>query len=133
MFELPPAASLFLTGHHCRRLVVDADLEAGGTPVDELDRALRLDGGDGGVDVLGHDVTAVQHAARHVLAVSWVALHHLVGRLETRRRDVGHRQLLVVRLLRCGPRRVHQSCISTRIYQFWKLTAQAPIRMLLFS
>jgi hypothetical protein len=54
-------------GHHGGRLVVDADLEAGGTPVDELDGPLGLDVGDGGVHVLGHDVAAVQHAARHVL------------------------------------------------------------------
>ena len=85
--------------HDRRRLVVDADLEAGRTPVDELDRALRLDGGDGGVDVLGDDVSAVQHAARHVLAVTRVALHHLVGRLEAGVGDLGHRQLLVVSLL----------------------------------
>merc|ERR1712173_283131 len=41
------------SGHHGWRLVVDADLEAGGTPVNELDAPLRLDGGDGRVDVLG--------------------------------------------------------------------------------
>ena len=87
------------SGHDRRRLVVDADLEAGGTPVDELDRALRLDGGDGGVHILWHDVSAVQHAARHVLAVARVALHHLVGRLKAGVRNLGHRQLLVVRLL----------------------------------
>ena len=86
------------SGHDRRRLVVDADLKAGGTPVDELDRALRLDGGDGGVDVLGYDVSAVQHAARHVLSVARVALHHLVGRLKAGVRDLRHRQLLVVRL-----------------------------------
>ncbi len=43
-------------------------LETGGAPVDKLDGALRLDGGNGRVHVLGHDVAAVQQAARHVLA-----------------------------------------------------------------
>merc|ERR1719446_778115 len=38
-----------------RRLVVDAALEARRAPVDELDRALRLDGRDRRVDVLRHD------------------------------------------------------------------------------
>merc|ERR1719238_2235847 len=38
------------TGDDGRGLVVDAALEAGGTPVDELDGALGLDGGDGRVD-----------------------------------------------------------------------------------
>ena len=64
------------------RLVVDADLEASWTPVDELDGTLGLDGGNCCVDVLGHDVTTVQHAAGHVLAVTWVTLHHLVSGLE---------------------------------------------------
>jgi len=57
-----------LTGDAGGWLVVDADLEARGTPVYKLNVALRLDVGDGGVHVLGHDVTTVQHAARHVLA-----------------------------------------------------------------
>ena len=43
---------------------------------DELDGALGLDGGDRGADVLGDDVTAVNHAAGHVLAVAGVALDH---------------------------------------------------------
>merc|ERR1719405_443799 len=45
------------------RLVVDAALEARRAPVDELDRALGLDRGDRGVDVLGDDVAAVHEAA----------------------------------------------------------------------
>ena len=48
-----------------RRLVVDAALEAGRGPVDELDGALGLDGGDGRVDVLGDDVAAVHEADWH--------------------------------------------------------------------
>ena len=76
-----------------------AHLEASGAPVDELDGALGLDGGDGGVDILGHYVTTVQHAAGHVLAVTGVALHHLVGGLEAGVGDFSHRQLLVVGLL----------------------------------
>ena len=40
------------TRDHRRRLVVDAALEAGRAPVDELDRALRLDRRHGSVDVL---------------------------------------------------------------------------------
>merc|ERR1712005_43028 len=51
------------TGHHGGWLVVDPALEASGAPVDELDGALGLDGGDGSVHVLGDDVTAVHHAA----------------------------------------------------------------------
>merc|ERR1719201_3288077 len=81
------------------RLVVDAALEARRVPVDELDRALGLDRGDRGVDVLGDDVAAVHEAAGHVLAVARVALGHHAGRLEDRVRDLGDGELLVVRLL----------------------------------
>ena len=62
------------------------NLEPGRTPIDELDGAFRLDGSDGGVDVLGYDVATVQHAASHVFPVTRVALNHLIGRLETRLR-----------------------------------------------
>mmetsp|Transcript_7228 Transcript_7228/g.10754 ORF Transcript_7228/g.10754 Transcript_7228/m.10754 type:complete len:317 (-) Transcript_7228:584-1534(-) len=93
-------------GHHCGGLVVDAALEAGGAPVHELHCALRLDGGHGGVHVLGHHVAAVHHAARHELAVAGIALGHHVRRLEHGVGDLGHRQLLVVRLLRRDDRRV---------------------------
>merc|ERR1719201_3159355 len=83
-----------------RGLVVDTALEASGAPVDELDGALGLDGGDGRVHVLGDDVTTVHHAAGHVLTVTWVALGHHVGRLEAGVSDLGDREGLVVSLLR---------------------------------
>ena len=63
-------------------LIVDPHLESSRAPVHKLDRPLALDGGDGGVDILGHNISPVEHAAGHVLAVPWVALHHGVGRLE---------------------------------------------------
>ena len=53
---------------HSGRLVVDADLEASGTPVHKLDGPLGLDGGDGSIDILGDHVSPVEHAAGHVLA-----------------------------------------------------------------
>ena len=54
------------------------DFEAGGTPIDELDGSLRLDGGDRGVHVFRHHVTSEEQTARDVLAVTRIALHHLV-------------------------------------------------------
>ena len=81
------------------RLVVDPALESGGAPIDELDGALRLDGGDGGVHVLGHDVPAVHEAAGHVLSVAGVALRHHARRLEDGVGNIGDRKLLVVSLL----------------------------------
>lgn len=78
---------------------VDSSLESGGAPVDELDGALGLDGGDGGIDVLGDDVSAVHQAAGHVLSVARVALgHHVVG-LEDGVGDLGDGEHLVEGLL----------------------------------
>merc|ERR1719225_1434757 len=69
--------SLVSAWNNSRRLVVDANLEPGGTPVNELDAPLGLEGGDGGIDVLGDHVAPVEETAGHVLAMPWVALHHL--------------------------------------------------------
>ncbi len=49
-------------------------LETRGAPVDKLDGALGLDGGDGGIHVLGHHVTPVEHAARHVLPLTQIII-----------------------------------------------------------
>lgn len=65
-------------------LVADTKLETGRAPVDELDGALGLEGGNGSVGVVGDDVTAVQQAGGHVLAIAGVALDHLVVGLEAR-------------------------------------------------
>jgi len=87
------------SGHNSGGLVVDTALESGGAPVDELDSALGLDGGDGGVDVLGDDITTVHEAASHVLSVTGVALGHHGGRLEDGVGELGNGKLLVVGLL----------------------------------
>merc|ERR1711981_335982 len=80
-------------------LIVDTALEAGWAPVDELDGSLGLDGGDSGVDILGDDITSVHEAASHVLSVSWVALGHHSGWLESGVGDLSDGELLVVSLL----------------------------------
>ena len=97
-----------------RRLVVDANLESCGAPVHELDAAFCLDGGDGGVDVLGDHVSSVQEAAGHVLAVPGVALHHLVGGLEAGVSYLRHRQLFVICLLRRN-----DGGVSYLTWRFW--------------
>jgi len=80
-------------------LVVDTDFETGWAPVDELDGPLGFDGGNGGVDVLWHNITSVQHAASHVFTVSWIAFDHLVGWLEASVGDFGNGELFVVGFL----------------------------------
>ena len=86
-------------GYNSWWLVVDSDLETSWTPVDELDGSLGFDGGNSGVDVLGDNVTSVQHTAGHVLAVTWVTFHHLVGWLKASVGDFGNGELLMVGLL----------------------------------
>ena len=80
-------------------LIVDSALETGWAPVNELNGSLGLDGGDGGVDILGDDITSVHEAACHVLSVSWVALGHHGGWLERGVGDLGDGELLVISFL----------------------------------
>merc|ERR1711948_14295 len=95
----PADLSKVSTGNDGWGLVVDTDLESGGTPVNKLDAPLGLDGGNGSVHVLGHYVTSVEEAAGHVLAVTRVALDHLVGWLEAGVGDLRDGELLMVGLL----------------------------------
>ncbi len=85
-------------GHHRRRLVIDANLEACRTPIDKLDALLCFDGRDRRVDVLGHHIAPVEHAAGHVFAISGIALDHLVLGLEHGVGDLHDVQLFVVGL-----------------------------------
>lgn len=78
-------------------LVADAELEAGRAPVDELDGPLGLERRHSGVGVLGDNVAAVQQAGGHVLAVTGIALDHLVVGFEA-----GHGHLLDRVGLVCG-------------------------------
>ena len=80
-------------------LVVDSDLETGWTPVDELDGPLGLDGGDGCVDILGYNVSSVQHTAGHVFTVTWITFDQLVGWLKGGICDFSDGELFVVSFL----------------------------------
>ncbi|RUS71548.1 hypothetical protein EGW08_020688, partial [Elysia chlorotica] len=66
-------------------LVVDANLRNQDTswaPVHKLNCTLGLDGCNSGIDIFGHNIPTVQHAAGHVFAVSGITLDHLVSRLK---------------------------------------------------
>lgn len=65
-------------------------LESSWAPVDKLYGTLGLDGTDGSVYILGYNITSVQHAASHVLAMTRIAFDHLVGRLEAGVGDLSH-------------------------------------------
>lgn len=96
---------------------IPTDLEPSWTPIDELNVAFRLDRSDGIVNVLGHDVAAVQQTARHILPVTRITLYHLMRRFETGVRYLGHAVLLVVSLFRRHNRRVGgQREVDARIW-----------------
>lgn len=75
------------------------NLEASGAPINKLNGAPGLDICNGSVHILWDDIASVQHAARHVLAVTRITLDHLVGRFKASTGNLRHGQLLVVRLL----------------------------------
>jgi len=76
-------------------LVADTELEASRAPIDELDGALGLEGGHGTVGILGDNITTVEQAGGHVLAVAGVTLDHLVVGLKAVGGDLGDRVGLV--------------------------------------
>jgi hypothetical protein len=76
-------------------LVANTNLETGRAPVNELHSALGLEVGNGGVGVLGDNVTTVQQAGSHVLSVARIALDHLVVGLEASVGDLHDRVGLV--------------------------------------
>ena len=53
--------------HYGGRLVVDTNLEPGGTPVNKLDGLLVFNGSNGSIDILGYHVTPVEETDGHVL------------------------------------------------------------------
>mmetsp|Transcript_7267 Transcript_7267/g.13207 ORF Transcript_7267/g.13207 Transcript_7267/m.13207 type:complete len:248 (-) Transcript_7267:796-1539(-) len=87
------------SGNHSGRLIVDSTLETSRTPVNKLNGPLGLDGGHSRVDILGHDISSVHEAARHVLSVTGITLGHHTSGLEDRVGDFGDGELFVVCLL----------------------------------
>merc|ERR1712178_94422 len=94
------------TWNNCRWLIIDATFEPCRTPVDELNGTLGLDGGHRRIDILGHNITAVHHAAGHVFAVAWITLDEHARWLEDRHCDLCDRELLIVSLLCRDDRRI---------------------------
>ncbi|VEL16735.1 unnamed protein product [Protopolystoma xenopodis] len=94
------------TWHYCRRLVIDADLEASWAPVDKLNTAFHLNHCDRGIYILGDDVSAIEEATCHVLSVTGITLDHLVCGLEAGVSDLLYCQLLVISLFGGNNRRI---------------------------
>lgn len=77
-------------------LVVDSTLESSWTPIHELNSSLHLNSGNRSIDVFWNNISSVHQTTSHVLSVSWVALDHHVGWLESTRGDFWDSQLFVV-------------------------------------
>ncbi len=71
-------------------------LESSGTPVNELDHFVDLDGRNGSIDVLGHHVTPVEEAHCHVLPPVRITLDHLAVGFKACFGDLVYRHQLVV-------------------------------------
>merc|ERR1712156_246533 len=97
--DSPADLSKVATRDNSGWLVVNAYLETSRTPVNKLDAPLGFDGGNGSIHVLGHHISSVEEATGHVLAMTRVALNHLVGWLETGVGDLRDSELLMVGLL----------------------------------
>lgn len=65
-------------GNHLRWLVADTNLETSWTPVDELDRALRLQASNGIIHLLWYNISSVEQAGSHILSIAGIALDHLI-------------------------------------------------------
>merc|ERR1711931_435348 len=75
--------SKITTWHNSWWLVVDTHFETSWAPINELNGTFGLDGCDSGIDIFGDDITTVQHTASHVLSMTRITFHHLVGWLKT--------------------------------------------------
>jgi len=88
------------TRHNSGWLIVDSDLKASRTPINKLDSALGLDGGNSSINILGHNITPVEEAASHVFAMAWITFDHLIGRLKAGICYLSDRKLLMISFLR---------------------------------
>ena len=87
--------------NNCGWLVVDTALKTGGAPINKLNCPFSLDGGDGCIDILGHNISAVHETAGHVLSMTGIALGHHASGLKDGVGNLSHGELLMVSLL-CG-------------------------------
>merc|ERR1739838_1227397 len=72
------------TGNDGWFLIVNTDFEASWTPVDKLNRTLGFDVSNGGIDILGDYITAVEKTTGHVLSMTWITLDHLNSTCHTK-------------------------------------------------
>jgi hypothetical protein len=80
-------------------LIVDSAFETSWAPVNELDGSLGFDGSNGGVNILGDNITSVHHAAGHVFTMSGITFGHHRSWFESGVGDFSNRELFMVSFL----------------------------------
>jgi len=80
-------------------LIINTAFETSWAPVDELNGSLGFDGGNGGVDILGYNITSVHHTTGHVFTVSGITFGHHGGWFESGVGDFSNRELFMISFL----------------------------------
>ena len=92
-------------------------LETGWAPVDKLDGSFGFNVGNGGVNILGDNISSVQEAASHVLTVTGITFHHLIGWFKASVGNFRNGKLLVISFFSGDNRRVGgQGEVNTGIW-----------------
>lgn len=95
---------------------LDAQLEASRTPLDQVERLLRLERRNSRRAIARNDISTVQQRNRHVLAVTRITNDHLVIRLEAAQSQIVHLEALMAALLVANHRCVaDQRVMDTRV------------------
>lgn len=99
-----------------RSLCADTNLETSWTPVNELDSSLRFEHSDGSMRILWNNITTVQQASCHVLAIARVTFDHLLISLEAIHGNFVDTVRLVRSFCRADNRRIrHEREMDTRV------------------
>lgn len=91
LFSLLRNFGFFGTNYMTKISLIKSYLESCGAPVDKLNGSLCFDRSNGGIHVLGYNITSIQHTTGHIFPMTWVALHHLQILINLTKLGVGER------------------------------------------
>lgn len=99
------------------RTVVDADLETGRAPLDQIECRFCLKRSNCRVAFSRNNITTVEKSHSHVFSLSWVTDHHLIGGLCTLAGELINLKALVGRVLLADDRSIaDQRIVDTRVW-----------------
>lgn len=98
-------------------MVIDADLEASGTPVDQVEAGFGLERGNGSISVTRYHIPPVEKCHSHVFAVTRIANNHLVAGFEALQSEVVYLEAFMRGALGGHDRRVtDERVVDARIW-----------------